>query len=44
VPKGYGGPWWVLQLGVVLATLTGYGLAGYVQARRWPGLGVAAAD
>jgi hypothetical protein len=40
VPKGYGGGWSVLWLGVVLIALAGYAGFGYRQ-RRWPGLGVA---
>jgi hypothetical protein len=39
VPKGYGGPWSVLWLIVVLVALAAYLVLGR---RRWPGLGVAA--
>jgi hypothetical protein len=41
VPKGYGGAWSALWLGIVLVALAGY-LASVRRERRWPGLGIAA--
>jgi hypothetical protein len=41
VPKGYGGAWSALWLGVVIVALAGYLLIARPR-RRWPGLGVAA--